>query len=267
MVYQKTNTTWIKSFVDPSANRLLKPRHKGITMLMDKGLGQHQYMDVMQTCSEHIDFIKLGFGTSVLYPLALLENKIKWAEENDINVYPGGTFFEIAYIQGKINEYYENISDLGFKTVEISDGSIYLSRPERDNAIRLAKEWGFNVITECGSKTSGSNIEIKQLKDTLTQDLACGAQFVIVEGRESGKDVGVYNKKGEIDTDFIESLHDELGDLTQTLIWEAPQKEQQVYFIKHFGTNVNIGNISAQELYALESLRRGLRSDTFELVK
>lgn len=262
---EQNQIIWNESFVDPSTTRMMKPRREGITMIIDKGLGISSFLDVLQTSAAHVDYIKLGFGTSVLYPQSILMDKIKLANEYQVSLYPGGTFFEVAFTQKKIKEYFQNLIQWGFDTVEISDGSIFLSQKERNSAIQLAKELGLHVITECGKKVSGSTIELLDLQKTLEHDLTSGAQYMIIEGRESGANVGIYNAEGKADKDFIKSIKETLGFQTESLIWEAPQKSQQIALLELFGTNVNLGNISPLEIYSLESLRRGLRSDTFHL--
>lgn len=264
MSYQ-THATWNESFIDPSSVRTLKPRDNGITMIMDKGLGLANFLDVLQTSSAHIDFIKLGFGTSVLYPQAILKDKITLAKEHQVTLYPGGTFFEIAFSQGKLKEYFSNLIDWGFDTVEISDGSISLTEQERTRAIQMGKESGLQVLTECGKKQNGSSLDLFEIKETLQQDLTNGADYMIIEGRESGENVGIYNTDGDADMDLIHSVKETMGSWIECLLWEAPQKEQQITLLKQFGPNVNLGNIATEDIYSLESLRRGLRSDTFYL--
>lgn len=256
---------WGPTFIDPSTTRLNKPRQHGLTMIIDKGLGLANFKDILQTASTHIDFIKLGFGTSALYPQHILQKKIQWANEYEVSIYPGGTFFEVAYAQGRFKKYLQNALDWGFTTIEISDGSISLSFQERREAIHQAKEMNFSILTECGKKANGSMLELSEIEETLYSDLECGAEYMIVEGRESGKNVGIYDSKGEIDRSFIEDVQTKLGSTLERMIWEAPQKQQQVTLIQSFGANVNLGNIAVGEIYSLESLRRGLRSDTFFL--
>jgi phosphosulfolactate synthase len=262
----QTHATWNDSFIDPSTVRTLKPREKGITMIIDKGLGLASFLDVLQTSSSHIDFIKLGFGTSVLYPQSILKDKIKLAKEHQVSLYPGGTFFEVAFAQGKMKEYFNNLIQWGFDTVEISDGSISLTEKERKTAIKMGKELGLQVLTECGKKENGSSLDLFEIKDTLHQDLTNGADYMIIEGRESGENVGIYDAEGEADMDLIHSVKETMSNWIECLLWEAPQKDQQTTLLKHFGPNVNLGNIATQDIYSLESLRRGLRSDTFYLI-
>jgi phosphosulfolactate synthase len=253
---------WVDSLEDPSACRLKKPRKSGLTMIMDKGLGVSCFKDFLETSSMHIDYIKLGFGTSALYPIPVLEKKISLAKQYGVPIYPGGTFFEVAYLQGKLKEYFCQIKQLGFEAVEISDGTISLPREKRKQVIQLAKEMGFDVLTECGKKISGSTLELLQIRETLFEDLKNGATYMIVEGRESGENVGIYNSEGEADEEFITSVTESLEEYTDYLIWEAPKKNQHVTFISQFGFNVNLGNVSPSDIFSVEALRRGLRSDT-----
>jgi phosphosulfolactate synthase len=264
MSYQ-TQTAWNESFIDPSTVRTGKPRQKGITMIIDKGLGLASFLDVLQTSSAHIDFIKLGFGTSVLYPQSILKDKINLAKEHQVTLYPGGTFFEVAFTQGKMKEYFSNLVEWGFNTVEISDGSISLNEQERKTAIQMGKEFGLQILTECGKKESGSSLTLFQIEETFHQDLANGADYMIIEGRESGENVGIYDADGDTDMELIHAIRDTMNNWMDSLLWEAPQKDQQTTLLKHFGPNVNLGNIAVQDIYSLEALRRGLRSDTFYL--
>lgn len=256
---------WCSSLQDPSALRLNKPREQGITMVIDKGLGQHQFADFLQTCNGFVDYLKLGFGTSVLYPQPLLKEKISWAKQHEIRMYPGGTFFEIAFKQHKLEEYYSTLLSLGFQTVEISDGTIEISTTERKMAIGKAIDKGLQVITEYGKKIEGSTLHLQDMQMTLDHDLSAGATYMIIEGRESGINTGLYDEYGDIDQALFERMNDLPEALLEKIIWEAPQKKQQTELIHHFGTNINLGNIAPGEIYALEALRRGLRSDTFHL--
>jgi phosphosulfolactate synthase len=255
---------WIKSLCDPSAQRNEKPRQNGITMVMDKGLGIVHFRDILESCSPYIDYIKLGFGSAALYHPSLLEEKIRLAGLYDCTLYPGGTFFEVAYAQGKMDEYLDQVAGWSFEAVEISDGTVHVPSADRKRAIRKAKENGLRVITECGQKASGTKLDKKQVTNTLLSDMEAGAAYMILEGRESGCDVGLYDANGALDTTLLTVLQREMGDFIETLIWEAPQKNQQTCLISYLGANVNLGNIAPHEVFALESLRRGLRSDTFQ---
>lgn len=260
----RLDTLWNDGLMDPSGVRLNKPRSQGMTMVIDKGLGSGALSDLLSLSAPYVDFIKLGFGTSVLYPPAILREKLRMVRDAGVILYPGGTFFEIACKQGAILSYFNSLQELGFDYLEISDGTIELPEETRCQLIREAKNRGFHVITECGKKANGYALTIGELENTLYRDLECGAAYVIIEGRETGKNVGVYDKDGELDEGFLREIQERIPvDLLPRLIWEAPLKKQQVRLIESFGRNVNIGNIPGTELYALECLRRGLRSDTF----
>lgn len=249
---------------DPLGDRDGNSHHKGITMIIDKGLGRYQFQDMLETAGAYIDFIKLGFGTTALYPYPLLQLKIEWTKACQLDIYPGGTFFEVAYQQGKMERYFFHMKQLGFTKIEISDGTISIPLLERLKAIAIAKEFGLDVITEYGKKVTGSQVEWKEMMETISSDLEQGASYVIIEGRESGEDVGIYDSNGEIQESFKLML-DTVSPFQKEIIWEAPKKNQQVDLIQWFGPNVNLGNIAPEEIMSLESLRRGLRSDTFFL--
>ncbi|WP_025027730.1 phosphosulfolactate synthase [Caldalkalibacillus mannanilyticus] len=264
MAEQIQQETWPGSLEDPSACRMKKPRESGLTMVLDKGVGLLQFSDVMETSAPYIDYVKLGFGTAALYPSAILEKKIKIAQDHQVTLYPGGTFFEVAFLQGKVSQYFEHVKRWGFETVEISDGTITLSREERNYYIQQAINEGFTVITECGKKIEGSTLDLLEIGDTLFHDLEAGAKFMIVEGRESGENVGLYDEKGDVDSLLMLNIMKYLDPYLSSLIWETPKKNQQSSFIRALGPNVNLGNIPIDEIYSLEALRRGLRSDTIQ---
>ncbi|GAB7386816.1 phosphosulfolactate synthase [Bacillaceae bacterium] len=259
----EANLFWEPSLRDPSRMRRNKPRDKGITIVIDNGLGLRAFSDLVETASAYIDFIKLGFGTSALYPLSVLKGKIGLARKHDIRIFPGGTFFEMAVVKGELFSYFKTVKALGFQAVEISDGTIEMSRSFRDDCIRQAVENELTVLTECGKKLSGSRIHLNTLQETLLRDIEFGASLMMVEGRESGENVGIFNSAGDVACPFMETIRDSLGDLCARLVWEAPKKKQQVYFLEMLGPDVNLGNISPHDVYSLESLRRGLRADTF----
>lgn len=249
---------------DPLGIRSKVKTDHGMTMVIDKGLGMRQFEDVVETSGNYIDFIKLGFGTVALYPSHILQSKIFIAAKYKINIYPGGTFFEVAFHKGKLKEYFQSMKQIGFTRVEISDGTVFLSKEARLNSIALAKEYGFRVITECGKKLAGSRVSLEELTETIETDLGAGADYIIVEGRENGEDVGIYDEHGNVADDFPH-LVNALKKYSNQVIWEAPQKKQQVELINWFGANVHLGNIKPDEVFSVESLRRGLRSDTFFL--
>lgn len=245
----------------PLGGRFYKPRTAGLTMIIDKGLGLNELKDLLETAADYIDMIKLGFGTSVLYPDPVLRQKISLIRNAGISVFPGGTFFEIVYLQDKIDAYYELLLEHGFSGVEISDGTIELPASQRINGIKKAKKIGLEVITEIGKKDPRDMVSLSVLKEQMKEDLDAGASKVIVEGRESGKGVMLYDQEGTLKEDELEFLLKNHLKLEE-IIWEAPLKSQQQKLINLLGNNVNLGNIAPQEILALEALRRGLRGDT-----
>lgn len=253
---------WHPMLLDPTERRCPKPRENGQTMVIDKGLGLHAFMDLLDTADAYIDILKFGFGTSVLYPMPILAEKIRAAKERSITVMPGGTFLEVAVTKGLTNEYFEMLERLGFNGVEISDGTIEMSRATRNELIMRGIESGFRVLTEYGKKGWGSRVELDELIETVVCDIRLGAELVTIEGRESGAGVGIYDENGNCRDEDIQAVLSEIPS-PDILLWEAPQKNQQVHLIKMLGPDINLGNIAPQDIYALEALRRGLRSDTF----
>ncbi len=249
--------------LDPSSERNSKPRESGITMIIDKGLGLNEYTDLLQLSSSHIDYIKLGFGTCVLYPKPLLLKKIELAKRYQVKIYPGGTMAEIAIANNSIDSYMQYVKDIGFSAIEISEGTIDINPAYRYALIEKALKLDLEVITEFGKKEQGHRIDPSALEEQLHADLAVGVSYVIVEGRESGKDVGLFDHNGEFIDNDLERLFNK-GEIYNRLVWEAPLKNQQVHLISQLGPNVNLGNIATNETIALEALRRGLRSDTFK---
>lgn len=234
-----------------------KPREKGISMVMDKGLGLRAAQDMIEVAGKHIDFVKLGFGTSMV--TGGLEDKIKLYKSNGLEPYLGGTLFEAFVVRNKFNEYKKLLKSLKVDTVEVSDGSIYLKPEDKVKYISdLAKD--FRVLSEVGSKDSGIFIAPQKWKKLMQMELEAGAYKVIAEARESGT-VGIYRPGGKPHVQLIKQILSVVdGD---KIIWEAPNKAQQTYFIKLIGSNVNLGNIAPDEIISLEALRLGLRGDTF----
>jgi phosphosulfolactate synthase len=252
---------WDDLLANPIKGRFSKPRIKGITMLFDTGLGLHETEDLIDLASTYIDFVKIGFASSKLYPESVLRRKIMLLKENHIHVYPGGTFLEIAILQNKWREFMQRCADLGFSAIEVSDGTIAYERSLRREVIKFAQSLGLLVLSEVGKKESGCYLPVDHLYECICYDLEYGAFKVIIEGRESGKAVGMFEKDGTLRKTEIEELCEKLGS-SDPIIWEAPLKNQQVEFIHMFGINVNVGNINPRDVLSLESLRCGLRSDT-----
>lgn len=254
---------WKLELEDPLKGRTLYPRKRGITMVIDKGLGIHGLQDLLNTAGEYIDFLKFTFGTSLLYPHQILKDKINLAHEMGVDVYPGGTLFEIAIIQNKLTEFLLRARQLGFTAIEISNGTIELSESKRNEAIYKAHSLGFKVLTEVGKKDRDNSLTLDEMKVQVRKDLEAGADKIIIEGRESGKNISIYDAEGSIDMKMVEGIIQGVDGDESIIIWEAPLKKQQLILIKEFGPNVNLGNIYVSEVLALEALRRGLRGDTF----
>lgn len=255
---------WQPLLLDPTGRRSGKPRMTGRTMVIDKGIGMGAFADMLDTCAPYIDMIKIGFGTAPLYPVSLLRQKIDMAKSRDIIIYPGGTFLEVAVQQGKTDEFFEMAAELGFNGIEVSDGTIDVPRDLRNELIQRGRALGMTVVTEYGKKAWGSEIEIGRFAATFCQDLEFGAELVIVEGRENGKGVGLFDERGELRDETLLEMPARTGNADR-LMWEAPLKHQQVHLMKTIGRHVNLGNIPMEDILSLECLRRGLRSDTFVL--
>ncbi|QJD82286.1 phosphosulfolactate synthase [Cohnella herbarum] len=255
---------WPEGLSDPSGRRQSKPRTKGRTMIIDKGLGLHEFTDLLATSGEFIDIVKFGFGTSPLYPIPVIRNKIELAIKQGITVMPGGTLLEAAVRLDLVPGFFRQILALGFTGVEVSDGTIEMSRNLRDDLIKDARSLGLKVFTEYGKKLFGSRIDAHDFAVTAERDWACGAELVTVEARETGKGVGLFDEQGDFRDGELSYIRSVIPNLDRVL-WEAPLKEQQVSLIKALGPDVHLGNIPAHEVISLETIRRGLRSDTFEL--
>jgi len=234
-----------------------QPRTNGITMVMDKGIGMNQAADLVETADNLIDLLKLGFGTS--YANLKVKKKIALYKRHGIRVYPGGTLFEAFAIRDQFDDFRRFLDKLGFDAVEISDGSMEIDHDKKCEYIHtLAKD--FLVVSEVGSKIAGLEIPISQWVSQMQVELEAGSFKVIAEARESGT-VGIYDIHGKANFELISEISKHLP--LDNILWEAPQKLQQVWFIKHFGANVNLGNIAPAEVIPLETLRLGMRGDTF----
>jgi phosphosulfolactate synthase len=250
-----------------SIKRVKKPRSNGITMMLDKGMGLVTIEDLLNISAEYLDFAKFGWGTSAIHNRSIIQDKVETYLSYDVVPYPGGTLFELAYINDKFREYLDEADKLGFNAIEISDGSVNIPLEERINLITQVKENGFFVISEVGKKDPNEDIKYN-LNDRIkliNYDLNAGADKVLIEAREGGKGIGIYEKDGNVKKNDVEIIIKNTD--IKKLIWEAPLKDQQVYFILQFGSNVNLGNIPPDEITALETMRRGLRGDTLGKVK
>ena len=247
----------------PIAGRLDKPRALGWTMVIDKGLSLTETENLLSVAADYIDVIKLAFGTSALYRRSLLEDKIRLIQGFGVGVMPGGTLGEIALCQGSWPAYLDQAARFGFDFLEISDGTIPLDGENRRAAIMTAREKGFSVISEVGKKHPEDQQPLEEEMHQALLDLACEARMVIIEGRESGKGIGIYDAQGGICDAGLNRLADGLP--MEKVIWEAPLKPQQETMILRYGPNVNLGNIPPGDVLALEALRLGLRGDTLRM--
>jgi phosphosulfolactate synthase len=239
-----------------------KPRIKGLTMVLDKGLGLHQAEDLMEA-APYIDIIKLGWGTPRLFSEKFIRNKVSLYKKHDIAVGNGGTFFEIAFQQGRIEEFYNYARDIGLNLLEISNGVISLSAEQKAVAIGRARKMGIMVISEVGKKEprEDDKLSLQERIAETRSDLSAGASHVIIEAREGGRSLGIYDDTGSVKEDIAQSLVQEIG--SEKIMFEAPYKSQQTYLVLHFGPDVNLGNIRPDDVIPLETLRRGIRGDTF----
>ncbi len=246
----------------PCPERQIKPRNRGLTMVIDKGLGLTELKELLDIAADYIDFIKLGFGTSALYPEFVLKEKVKLVRKYGVDIFPGGTFLEVALYQGKVDLFLQTSCELGYSFIEVSDGTISLPPEVRLETILKARELGFGVISEVGKKDNRDEVSLEKLIEQANRDLEAGVYKVIVEGRESGKGVVIYDARGGIKKPELDKLETGLPG-SDSVIWEAPLKHQQQELIFKFGPNVNLGNVPPDEVLALEALRVGLRGDTF----
>ncbi|WP_199620161.1 phosphosulfolactate synthase [Paenibacillus alkalitolerans] len=259
---QTSKTEWHPTLADPTGQRESKPRNRGKTMVIDKGLGLHAFEDMIRMAGQHIDMIKLGFGTAVLYPRDILAKKIQLAREFGIVIMPGGTFLEVAIAKEKVDSFFSSVESLGFTAMEVSDGTIDIPRHIRSSLIVRGIEAGLHVVTEYGKKVWGSALHIDELVQTVEIDTGLGALFVTIEGRESGKGVGIFDDNGDFKEGELTQLAKAIPDMSK-LMWEAPLKSQQSHLLATFGPDLHIGNVAPEDVMSLEALRRGLRSDTF----
>lgn len=237
-------------------DRPAKPRESGMTLMLDKGLSTRQVEDVLDVAADFVDLVKLGWGTAAITPR--LEQKIKTYRKADVPVYFGGTLFEAFFLRDQLETYRDLLLGLGLKHVEISDGTLHIVHEEKLGYIRSFAE-DFNVLSEVGSKDVDRIMPPYKWVQLIKAELEAGSWKVICEARESGT-AGLYRPNGEVRSGLVEEIADLIDQ--DRLVFEAPKKPQQVWFIQQLGTNVNLGNISPEEIIPLETLRLGLRSDT-----
>jgi phosphosulfolactate synthase len=235
-----------------------EPRSGGLTHVLDKGLGPRAWEDVLETAGEYIDIIKLGWGTA--YVTQNLRRKLDVLRGKRVVV--GGTFFEVVYLKGKVDEYKAWLSELGLTHVEISDGTVEIPRERK---LELIAEFArdFTVLSEVGSKDSSVEPDAEEWISWIADELEAGAWKVITEAREGGT-AGIFAADGAMRTEVVSRVAEAAG--LEQIVFEAPTKSAQAWFVKQFGPTVNLGNIPPDEVIPLETLRLGLRGDTLKEV-
>lgn len=237
--------------------RTTKPRQSGFTMAMDKGLSIRETEDFISVCKDYVDIVKFGWGTSYVTPN--LKEKIQLYEDAGIPAYFGGTLFEAFIVRNQFDDYRRVLDKFNLKYAEVSDGSIELPHDLKCKYINELSQQ-VTVLSEVGSKDAEKIIPPYKWINLMEAELNAGAWKVIGEARESGN-VGLFRSTGEVRSGLVEEILTKIP--FEKIIWEAPQKSQQVWFIKLLGANVNLGNIAPNEIIPLETIRLGLRGDTF----
>jgi phosphosulfolactate synthase len=239
--------------------RTKQPRQNGLTMVMDKGLSFREAENFISVGAPHTDIVKLGFGTSFVTPN--LREKIELYQAHNIPVYFGGTLFEAFIIRNQFDDYIAMCKDYKIDVIEVSDGSIEIPHTEKCGYIEKIAKFA-KVFSEVGSKDAAHIIPPYKWIELMSAELNAGASYVIAEAREAGN-VGIYRGSGEVREGLVQEILTKIP--AEKILWEAPQKAQQLYFLELIGCNVNLGNIAPSEIIPLEAMRIGLRGDTFEL--
>ena len=239
--------------------RVKKPRAHGITMVMDKGLSIEETKNFLSIAEPYVDVVKLGFGTSYVTPD--LHAKLEVYRKASIPIYFGGTLFEAFLIRNQLEDYITACKEYGVSYMEVSDGSINIDHKEKCRLIeRLTKH--ATVLSEVGSKDAAHIIPPYKWIEQMRAELNAGSSYVIAEAREAGT-VGIYRGSGEVREGLVQEILTQIPG--EKILWEAPQKAQQLYFMELLGCNVNLGNIAPTEVIPMETMRLGLRGDTFHL--
>jgi len=239
--------------------RNAKPRNSGLTMVMDKGLSIQEVKNFMSIAAPHVDMVKLGFGTAFVTPN--LREKLEVYRSYDMPIYFGGTLFEAFLIRNQFDDYINVCKDFGVSYMEVSDGSVTIPHSEKCGYIEKLTKHGV-VLSEVGSKDATHIFPPYKWIEFMKAELEAGSTYVIAEAREAGN-VGIYRGTGEVREGLVQEILTQIP--CERIIWEAPQKAQQLYFLQLLGCNVNLGNIAPNEIIALEAMRIGLRGDTFTL--
>ena len=237
--------------------RTLQPRVSGITMMMDKGMSTREMEDFLSTSSNYTDLIKFGFGTALVSKN--IKEKVSLIKQAGIKPYLGGTMFELFYARDRIKDYFQLVDNLDIETIEISDGSIFINHDEKCHLINEYSK-NYQVLSEVGSKEEGILISPAKWIKMMANELQAGSWKVIAEGRESGS-VGIFRPNGKPHTMLINKIISKID--SSKILWESPTKKQQTWFVNLFNENVNLGNIAPKDVIPLETLRLGLRGDTF----
>lgn len=245
-------------FLKNLPERTQKPRETGFTMVIDKGLSLREIEDFLSVSGDYVDIVKFGWGTSFVTPI--LKDKIRLYKESGIPTYFGGTLFEAFIVRNQFEDYLKVLEKYNMEYAEVSDGSIELDHDLKCNYIRKLSEHA-TVLSEVGSKDAEKIIPPYKWIAQMQAELDAGSWKVIGEARESGT-VGLFRATGEVRSGLVEEILTKIP--FEKIIWEAPLKAQQVWFIKLLGANVNMGNISPAEVIPLETIRLGLRGDTFD---
>ena len=254
---------YMKGFEFLIKERENKPRDIGMTMVLDKGLGYESAKSLMEISADYVDYLKFGWGTSVIQDENIIKAKVEMYKDFQIIPYTGGTLFELAYMNNNVDLFFKRAKELGFEAIEISNGSTDLSYEDKIEYIKQAKDLGFHVLSEVGKKNPAldKDIGLEERVKYMNEELKAGSSKVIVEAREGGKNIGIFDKSGNAKADEVDYILDNISDKNK-IIWEAPQKDQQVYFVLNLGSDVSLGNISTEDIISLETIRQGLRGDT-----
>ena len=240
-------------------DRTQKPRTYGLTMVMDKGLSINETRNFLDIAGPHVDIVKLGFGTSFVTPH--LKEKIEVYQSYNMPIYFGGTLFEAFLIRNQVDDYINVCKEYGVQYMEVSDGSITIPHSEKCGYIEKLTKYG-TVLSEVGSKDATHIMPPYKWIELMRSELEAGSSYVIAEAREAGN-VGIYRGSGEVREGLVQEILTQIPE--EKIIWEAPQKAQQLYFFELIGCNVNLGNIAPAEVIPMEAMRVGLRGDTFNL--
>jgi phosphosulfolactate synthase len=255
---------WDGVLTAPIGGRTAKPRQSGTTFVSVKGVGLRGMQDLIAVGGDYIDRVKLAFGHTILIDEGVLREKIALLRANDIDVNPGGTCGEIALFQGAYLPFLRRAAELGFNTIEVSDGTVQMDDATRERCIKQALDAGFKVVSEVGKKDPAENLIVDETLRQIQRDLGYGVAKVVIESREGARGIGVFDASGQVKGGEVEQIVEEVD--PDALIWEAPSKAGQEFFVGRFGANVNLGNIAPVDVIAVESLRQGLRGDTFRWV-